>query len=195
MYSTRDSCLLRAPIRRRPVLPTPPGCPAMRRPDPTRQWYVRVLDSTCFSSPPRRQLQIGAFSSQSWNWLWPTPVGRIPLFCGEPRNLDTRANHAYLDTTTNLYLLNFPTIAFVNFQAAFSAPENDQNVHLQLMKHILKNTVFRSRSRFAPMATDAFSVILVHVFSETFKNIRLKLVFGSTRTINAISIRLLTTAI
>ena len=42
---TRDGCLLGEPIRRRPVLPGP-ARPAMRRPDPTRPWYVRVLDST-----------------------------------------------------------------------------------------------------------------------------------------------------
>ena len=36
------------PTRRRPVLPrpSPPRRPAMRHPDPTRPWYVRVLDST-----------------------------------------------------------------------------------------------------------------------------------------------------
>ena len=48
LEGTRDRCLLGEPIRRRPVLPgsAPPRCPAMRRPDPTRPWYVRVLEST-----------------------------------------------------------------------------------------------------------------------------------------------------
>ena len=45
---TRDSCLLGEPFRRRPVLPgsAPPRCSAVGRPDPTRPWYVQVLDST-----------------------------------------------------------------------------------------------------------------------------------------------------
>ena len=40
-------CFLGEQIRRRPVLtgPTPPRCPAVRRLDPTRPWYVRVLES------------------------------------------------------------------------------------------------------------------------------------------------------
>ena len=47
----RDSCLLGEPIRRRPVLlgSTPPRCPAVR-PDPTRPWYVRALDSTGYAT-------------------------------------------------------------------------------------------------------------------------------------------------
>ena len=47
LEGTRDGCFLGEPIRRRPVLPgpAPPRCPAMRRPDPTGPWYLRVLDS------------------------------------------------------------------------------------------------------------------------------------------------------
>ena len=44
----RDGRLLGEPTRRRPVLlrPALPRHPAVRRPAPTRSWYVRVLDST-----------------------------------------------------------------------------------------------------------------------------------------------------
>ena len=47
-WGTRDGSPLGGPIRRRPVLPSPapPRRPAMRRPDPTRPWYVRILDLT-----------------------------------------------------------------------------------------------------------------------------------------------------
>ena len=52
LKGTRDGCLLGEPTRRRPVLPVsaPPRHPAVRRPVPTRSWYVRVLDSTGFQS-------------------------------------------------------------------------------------------------------------------------------------------------
>ena len=45
--NTRDMCILCEPIRRRPVLPgsAPHRCPAVRRLDLTRSWYVRVSDS------------------------------------------------------------------------------------------------------------------------------------------------------
>ena len=48
LEGTRDGCLLGEPFRRRPDLPGParPRRPAVRSPDPTRPWYVRVLDST-----------------------------------------------------------------------------------------------------------------------------------------------------
>ena len=46
LEGTRDGCFLGEPIRRRPVLPgLAPRRPAVRRPDPTRPRYVRVLDS------------------------------------------------------------------------------------------------------------------------------------------------------
>ena len=47
----KDGCLLGEPICRRPGLPgpAPPRRPAVRRPDPTCPWYVRVLDSTNFN--------------------------------------------------------------------------------------------------------------------------------------------------
>ena len=43
-----EGCLLAGSTSRRPVLssPTLPRCSAVRRPDPTRPWCVRVLDST-----------------------------------------------------------------------------------------------------------------------------------------------------
>ena len=46
----RDSCFLGEPIRRRPVLPSsaPTRCPAVRRLDATRSWYVRASDSKDF---------------------------------------------------------------------------------------------------------------------------------------------------
>ena len=46
----RDGCFLGGPIRRRPVLPCPtlPRPSAVRRPVPTRPWYVRVLGQTTF---------------------------------------------------------------------------------------------------------------------------------------------------
>ena len=48
LEGTRNSCLLGEPFRRPPDLPgsAPLRCPAVSRPDPTRLWYVRVLDST-----------------------------------------------------------------------------------------------------------------------------------------------------
>ena len=54
LESVRDGCLLGEQIRRRPILlrPAPPRCPAVRRPVPTRPWYVRVLDSTNHLSNP-----------------------------------------------------------------------------------------------------------------------------------------------
>ena len=44
----REGCLRAGSTQRRPVLPSPaPLCrPAVRRPDPTGPWCVRVLDST-----------------------------------------------------------------------------------------------------------------------------------------------------
>ena len=47
-----EGCLLAGSTQRRPVLSSPalPRCPAVRRPDPTRPWCVRVLDSTGFST-------------------------------------------------------------------------------------------------------------------------------------------------
>ena len=48
LEGTRGACLLGEPIHQRPVLPdpAPPRCSAVRRPDPIRPWYVRILDST-----------------------------------------------------------------------------------------------------------------------------------------------------
>ena len=48
LEGTGDACPLGEPVRRRPVLPDPalPRRPAVRRPDPTLPWYVRVLGST-----------------------------------------------------------------------------------------------------------------------------------------------------
>ena len=45
----REGCLRAGSTQRRPVLPSPapPRRPAVRRPDPTGPWCVRVLDSTC----------------------------------------------------------------------------------------------------------------------------------------------------
>ena len=53
LEGAKDSCLLGEPTRRHPVLPgsAPPRCPAVGRPDPTRPWYVRVLDSTSCLTP------------------------------------------------------------------------------------------------------------------------------------------------
>ena len=44
----RDACFLDGQTRWRPVLPlpAPPRCPAVRRPVPTRPWYVQALDSS-----------------------------------------------------------------------------------------------------------------------------------------------------
>ena len=44
----RVNCVLGKQTRRRPVLPSPapPRRPTLRRPEPIRPWYVRVLDST-----------------------------------------------------------------------------------------------------------------------------------------------------
>ena len=44
----REGYLRAGSTQRRPVLPcpAPPRCPAVRRPDPTGPWCVRVLDST-----------------------------------------------------------------------------------------------------------------------------------------------------
>ena len=44
----REGYLRAGSTQRRPVLPCPasPRCPAVRRPDPTGPWCVRVLDST-----------------------------------------------------------------------------------------------------------------------------------------------------
>ena len=47
-WRARGTVFVGEPTHRRPVLPgsAPPRCPAMRRPDPTRPSYVRVLGST-----------------------------------------------------------------------------------------------------------------------------------------------------
>ena len=44
----REGCLRAESTQRHPVLPSPapPRRPAVRRPDPTGPWCVRVLDST-----------------------------------------------------------------------------------------------------------------------------------------------------
>ena len=46
LEGTRGGRHLGDPIRRRPILPgpAPPRRPAVRLPDPTRPWYVKVLD-------------------------------------------------------------------------------------------------------------------------------------------------------
>ena len=48
LEGTRDSFLPGEPFRRRLVLlgPASPRCLVVGHPDPTRQWYVRVLDAT-----------------------------------------------------------------------------------------------------------------------------------------------------
>ena len=45
LEGTRDACILGELFCRRPVLPDP-ASPSAVRPDSTRPWFVRVLDST-----------------------------------------------------------------------------------------------------------------------------------------------------
>ena len=49
----RESSILGESTRWRPVLPVfaPPRRPAVRRPAPTRSWYVQVLDATDYRVP------------------------------------------------------------------------------------------------------------------------------------------------
>ena len=68
---------LRAPTRRRPVLPTLSGCPAISRLDPPRSWYVRIFDSTSYSLLPWCKLKICVLSGKAWDWLWPRMTKKV----------------------------------------------------------------------------------------------------------------------
>ena len=76
LASARVGCLLGEPIRRRPVLPgpAPPRRPAVRRPDPTRPWYVRVVDSTTLLNTKSEHAP-RAEAGQSW--ARPGQAGRV----------------------------------------------------------------------------------------------------------------------
>ena len=80
----REGCLRAGSTQRRPVLPSPapPRRPAVRRPDPTGPWFVRVLGSTTFD--PLEGTRILCFLGEQFCWhpILPDPA-RPP--CRAPR--------------------------------------------------------------------------------------------------------------
>ena len=96
----REGCLRAGSTQRRPVLPSPapPRRPAVRRPDPTGPWCVRVLDSTKFFTMLWRVCRtLGAWANisvgtKSWQ---PCPVAR-PCACTRPARCMSRFCYRHL---------------------------------------------------------------------------------------------------